>query len=84
MEPKEVSSVWRSSTRGTPRTSGLCGSLTDGVTAPHMKRRDLAKTRNEMLGRVEQWVAALPVDFVDFIKYDQVAPAPQTTLKNED
>ena len=33
--------------------------LTDGVTAPHMKRRDLAKTRNEMIGRVEQWVAAL-------------------------
>ena len=40
--------------------------------------------RNEMLGRVEQWVAALPVDFVDFIKYDQARSATQMTLKNED
>ena len=67
--------------------------LTDEVTAPHMKQRDLAdtlsdkdkeKTRNELLCRVEQWVAELPVDFADFIKYDQARSAPQMTLKNED
>ena len=66
--------------------------LMDEVTAPHMKRRDLADTltdkmkmaaRNELLGR-EQWVAALPVDFVKFIKYDQVAPAAEETLEDED
>ena len=32
--------------------------LTDEVTAPHVKRRDLVKTRNRLLGREEQWVAA--------------------------
>ena len=67
--------------------------LTDEVTAPHMKQRDLAdtlsdkdkeKTRNELLCRVEQWVAELPVDFADFIKYDQARSAPQMTLKTED
>ena len=67
--------------------------LMDEVTSPHMKRRDLAdtlsdkdkeKTRNELLCRVEQWVAELPVDFADFIKYDQARSAPQMTLKTED
>ena len=66
--------------------------LTDEVTAPHMKRRDLVdtlsdkdkdKTRNSLLGRVEQWVAELPVDFADFIKYDQVVPAADETLEDD-
>ena len=59
--------------------------LTDAVTAPHMKRRDLADTlsdkgkekmRNALVGRVEQWVAELPVAN---IKYEQVAPAAEET-----
>ena len=40
--------------------------------------------RNEMLGRVEQWVATLPVDFAAYIKYEQVAPAAEETLEDED
>ena len=49
-----------------------------------MSDKDKEKTRNALLGRVEQWVAALPVDFADFIKYDQTRSAPQMTSKNED
>ena len=43
-----------------------------------------AKTQGELVGRVEPWVAALPVDFADFIKYEQVAPAAEETLADED
>ena len=67
--------------------------LTDQVTEPQMKVKKMVikemsdkkkmAARNEMLGRVEQWVAALPVDFVDYIRYDQVAPAAEKTLEDD-
>ena len=63
--------------------------LTDQVTEPQMKVKKMVikdmsdkkkmAARNEMLGRVEQWVATLPVDFADYIRYDQVAPAAEET-----
>ena len=41
------------------------------------------EVRNDLLGRVEQWVAALPVDLANYIKYDQVLPAAEVASEDE-